>query len=171
MMNILHAIEQTPPPALADKTVKSTDVEAAIATKGEDLTATMSKIDKIISNMAVEKEVATEVSNKGKKAKEISTEETDFDLQHLGGQQLSEENMDELKDFAINCGYQPWSMLFGGVNEEVIGCIRDRAGAKIIGTLSKSIRFPKLERDISCYRHLHIIGSLFYSNFKVSNLF
>jgi hypothetical protein len=102
MMNILHAIEQTPPPALADKTVKSTDVEAAIATKGEDLTATMSKIDKIISNMAVEKEVATEVSNKGKKAKEISTEETDFDLQHLGGQQLSEENMGELKDFAIN---------------------------------------------------------------------
>jgi hypothetical protein len=76
--------------------------------------------------------------------------------------------MVELKDFAINCGYQPGSMLFGGVDEEVIGCIRDRAGAKIIGTLSKSIGFPKLERDISCYRREHIIGSLFYSNFKVS---
>jgi hypothetical protein len=131
----------------------------------------MSKIDKIISDVAVEKEVATEVSDKGKKAKEISSEEADFDLQHLGGQQLFEEDMEELKDFAINCGYQPGSMLFGGVDEEVIGCIHDRADTKIIGILSKIIRFPKLERDISCYRRQHIIGSLFYSNFKVSTLF
>jgi hypothetical protein len=121
--------------------------------------------------VAVEKEVATEVSDKGKKTKEISSEEEDFDLRHLGGQQLSEEGMVELKDFAINCGYQQGSMLFGGVDEEVIGCICNRAGAKIIGTLSKSIGFPKLERDISCYRCQHIIGSLFYSNFKVSTLF
>jgi hypothetical protein len=152
MMNILHAIEQTLPPDSTDKTVKSTYVEAAVATKGEDLIATMSEIDKIISDVAVQKEVATEVSDKGKKAKEISSKEADFDLRHLDGQQLSEEDMAELKDFAINCGYQPGSMLFGGVDEEVIGCIRDRASAKIIGTLSKSIRFPKLERDISCYR-------------------
>jgi hypothetical protein len=41
-------------------------------------------------------------------------------------------------------------MLFGGVDEEVIGCIHDRADAKIIGTLSKSIGFPKLEKDINC---------------------
>jgi hypothetical protein len=79
--------------------------------------------------------------------------------------------MAELKDFTINYGYQPGSKLFGGVDEEVIGCIHDRAGAKIIGTLSKSIGFSKLERDISCYKRQHIIGSLFYSNFKVSTLF
>jgi hypothetical protein len=85
MMNILYAIEQTPPPTSTNKTVKSTDVEAAVATEGEDLTATMSGIYKIISDVAVEKEVATEVSNKGKKAKEISSEEADFDLWHLGG--------------------------------------------------------------------------------------
>ena len=75
MMNILEAIEQTPPPASADKTVKSTDAEATIATEGEDLTATMSKINKIISDMAME-EIATEVSDKGKEAQEISSEET-----------------------------------------------------------------------------------------------
>jgi hypothetical protein len=115
MMNILQAIEHTPPPASAHKTVKST--------KGEDLTTTMFEIDKIMSDVAVEKEVATEVSDKGKKVKEISSEEADFDLRHLGGQQLSEEDMAELKEFAINCGYQPGSMLFGGVDEEVIGCM------------------------------------------------
>jgi hypothetical protein len=171
MMNILHSIEKTRPLASAVKTIKSIDAEAVVATEGKDLTATMSEVDKIISDVAVEKEVATEVSDKGKKAKEISSKEADFDLRHLGGQQLYKEDMAELKDFAINCGYQPGSMLFGGVDEEVIGCIHDRAGAKIIGTLSKSIEFPKLERDISCYRHQHIIGSLFYSNFKVNTLF
>jgi hypothetical protein len=93
-----------------------------------------------------------------------------FDLQHLGGQQLSEEDISELKEFAISCGYRPGSMLFGRVDEEIVGCICDRAGAKIISTLSKSIGFPKLEKDISCYRRQHIIGSLFYSNFKVRSL-
>jgi hypothetical protein len=109
-------------------------------------------------------------SDKQKKAKEISLEEADFDLRHLGGQQLSEEDMAELKEFAISCGYQPGSILFGGVDEEILGCIRDRAGAKIIGTLSKSFTFPKLEKDSSCYRRHHILGTLFYSNFKVRTL-
>jgi hypothetical protein len=171
MMNILQVIEQTPPPASSDKTAKSTDAEAVVAIEGEDLTTTMSEIDKIMLDVVVEKEVATKVSDKGKKAKEVSSEEAYFDLRHLGGQQLSKEDMVELKDFAINCGYQPGSMLFGGVDEEDIGCIHDRVGAKIIGTLSKSIGFPKLERDMSCYRRQHIIGSLFYSKFKVSTLF
>jgi hypothetical protein len=58
-------------------------------------------------------------------------------------------------------------VLFGGVDERIVGCIHDRAGAKIIGTLSKSVGFLKLEKDISYYMRQHIIGSLFYSNFKV----
>ena len=43
-------------------------------------------------------------------------------------------------------------MLFGGIDEGALGCIRDRTEAKIIGTLSKSVGFPKLEADISGYR-------------------
>jgi hypothetical protein len=61
-------------------------------------------------------------------------------------------------------------MLFGGIDEGALGCIRDRTGAKIIGTLSKSVGFPKLEADISGYRRQHIVGSLFYSNFKLKFL-
>jgi hypothetical protein len=61
---------------------------------------------------------------------------------------LSEADKEELKEYGIPCGYQPGSMLFGGVDEEILGCIRDRAGAKIIGTVSKSVGFPKLEFDI-----------------------
>jgi hypothetical protein len=58
-------------------------------------------------------------------------------------------------------------MLFGGINEGALGCIRNRTGAKIISTPSKSVGFPKFEADISRYRRQHIVGSLFYSNFKV----
>jgi hypothetical protein len=61
-------------------------------------------------------------------------------------------------------------VLLGGVDEEILGCIPDRAGAKIVNNLSKSIGFSKFERDLSNYRRQHITGSLFYSNFKVQNL-
>ena len=56
-----------------------------------------------------------------------------------------------MKEYAISCGYQSGSLHFGGVDEEILGCIRDRAGAKIIDTLSKSVRFSKLEADINGY--------------------
>jgi hypothetical protein len=99
--------------------------------------------------------------DKGKIIEETSSENMNFDLRHLGGQQFFEEDISELKEFAISCGYQPGSMLFGGVDEEIMGCIRDSAKAKIISTLSKSIGFLKLEKDISCYRRQLIIDSLF----------
>jgi hypothetical protein len=52
-----------------------------------------------------------------------------------------------------------------------LGCIRDRTGAKVIITLSKSVGFPKLEADISSYWRQHIVDSLLYSNFKVKLFF
>ena len=82
---------------------------------------------------------------------------------------MSKAEKEELKEYAKSCGYKPGALLFGGIDDEKLGCIRDSAGAKVIGTLSKSIGFPKLETDISRYRRQHIVGSLFYSNFKVNN--
>jgi hypothetical protein len=163
MMNIMEAIEQTLPSASADKAIIPVDAEDTAAAEAENLATTLSEIDRLISDVVAEKDVAIVPSDKGKRIEETTSENTNFDLQHLGGQQLSEEDISELKEFAISYGYQPGSMLFGGVDEEIVGCIRDRSGANIIRTLSKSIGFLKLEKDISCYR---LIGSLFYSNFK-----
>jgi hypothetical protein len=67
-----------------------------------------------------------------------------------------------LKEFTIAGGYKPGFVLFGGVDEEILGCIADRTGAKIVNTLSKSIGFSKLELDLSNYRRQYITGSLFY---------
>jgi hypothetical protein len=68
MMSILEAIEQTLPPASVDKAAKPTDVEATITAKEENLTTTLSEIDKLISDVVAE-EVAVVVSDKGKKLK------------------------------------------------------------------------------------------------------
>jgi hypothetical protein len=161
IVNIMQAIEQTPPSASVTK--------AAIPADAEELAVSMSEVDRLVSDVVADvvvdvTSVAAEenmiaVQDKGKEIDNTSSDE-DFDLRHLGGQELSEEDKLELREFAISCGYQPGSLLFGGVDEEILGCIRDRDGAKIIDTLSKSIGFPKLETNISYYRWQHIAGSI-----------
>jgi hypothetical protein len=115
---------------------------------------------------AAEEAMAT-VPEIEKEIAEDASEEENFNFQNLIGQELSKAEKEELRDYAISCGYEPGALLFGGVDDESLGCLRDRTGAKVIGTLSKSIGFPKLETDISRYRRQHIVGNLFYSNFKV----
>jgi hypothetical protein len=132
----------------------------------------MSKIDRIIAHVIPDREMAKVTTDRASplKMKELegaSSEDIELDLQHLGGQELFEEDISELKEFAIAGGYKPGSVLFGSVDEEILGCIPDRAGAKIVNTLSRSIGFSKLERDLSNYRRQHITGSLFYSKLKV----
>jgi hypothetical protein len=151
---------------------EATTVEATMA-EATNLESTLSDIDKILLDMAAEEaataaeETLATVPGKGKEiAKDIS-EEKDFNFQNLFGQELSKAEKEELQDYSIFCGYQPGALLFGGVDEERLGCLRDRTGAKVISTLSKSVGFLKLEANISRYRRQHIVGSLFYSNFKV----
>jgi hypothetical protein len=182
---VTEVIERTPPTALASKApivesttaTKAVPAEAAAAkaatAKDVNLESTISNIDKILLDMATEEVAATTeetmatVPEKGKKIAEDASEEEIFNFQNLVGQELTKAEKEELKEYAISCGYQPGALLFGGVDDEKLGCIRDQTGAKVIGTLSKSIGFPKLETDISCYRRQHLVGSLFYSNFKV----
>jgi hypothetical protein len=166
----MQAIEQTPPSASSAKPAMPIDTEDATGAEAEKLTITMSEIDKLISDMVAEENMAA-ARDKGKRIEDACSEDKDFELRHLGGQELSEEDKSELKEFAISCGYQPGSILFGRVDEEILECIRDRAGAKITSALSKSVAFPKLETDISCYRRQLIIGSLFYSNFNLRFLY
>jgi hypothetical protein len=179
MMNVMQGIQKTPPLASVEKIVVpanaegNTDAKANEATpEVENLGTTMLEIDRLISDVALYKDIA-EVSTdkvpalKKKELKKASSEDIELDLRHLGGQELSDEDISELKEFTIAGGYKSGSVLFSGVDEEILGCIPERAGAKIVNTLSKTIKFLKLERELSNYRRQHITGSLFYSNFKV----
>jgi hypothetical protein len=182
---VTEAIEETPPPASASKTpavesataaeaalTEAVSVEGATA-KDANLENTLSNIDKILLDMAAEEaataaeETMATVPGKEKEIAEDTLEEENFNFQNLIGQELTKAEKEELRDYAISCGYQLGALLFGGIDDESLGCLRDQTGAKVVGTLSKSIGFPKLETDISRYRRQHIVGSLFYSNFKV----
>jgi hypothetical protein len=152
----MQAIEKTSPLASVSKITPAT--EAAAPAEATNLESTLSAIDKVLLDLAAEEttaaaeEVLAIVPEKGKEIVEDISEEKGFNFQNIIGQELSKAEKEELQEYAISCGYQPGAMLFGGINEEALGCIRDRTGAKIISTLSKSVGFPKLEANISSYR-------------------
>jgi hypothetical protein len=184
---VTEVIDKTPPRAPTRKTpaiegttnveVAPSEIAATEATSAEDvnLETTIGNIDKILLDMAAEEaaitaeETTATVPGKEKEIAEDTSDDEAYSFQNLIGQKLSKAEIEELKEYAKHCGYKPGALLFGGIDDEKLGCIRDPIGAKVIGTLSKSIGFPKLETDISRYRRQHIVGSLFYSNFKVNN--
>jgi hypothetical protein len=188
IITVIDAIEETPLSAPASKTptdeatatTEAAPAKAATAeaetTEDTNLEGTFSDIDKMILNMAAEEaataaeETLAPVPGKEKEIAEDTSEKKDFNFQNILGQKLSKAENKELRDYAISCGYQPGALLFGGVDEESLGCLRDRTRAKVVSTLSKSVGFPKLEADLSRYRRQHIVDSLFYSNFKVKFL-
>jgi hypothetical protein len=87
----MQAIERTPPSASAAKIVTAAGAEADAAIEVEKLATIMSGIDKLISDMVVEKtgmaveESMAAMPDKGKRIVDTPSGEKDFDLRHLGG--------------------------------------------------------------------------------------
>jgi hypothetical protein len=123
IITVTEAIEETPPPALASKTpavesataTEAAPTEAATAetTTAEDtnLESTFYDIDKMLLDMAAE-EAATAVEEtlatmpgKEKEAAKDTSEEENFNFQNLIRQELSKSEKEELRDYAISCGY------------------------------------------------------------------
>jgi hypothetical protein len=190
-------IHQTPPPVSASKIVVAETVEAAAAkstgaeiteiapagaeaigaeaeaTEDSNLETTLEVIDNILLKMAEEEAVVAAVNTTTDKRKEQIdeiSEEGDFNFQDLLGQELTDAEKEELKKYVISCGYKSGAMLFGGVNEGKLRCLRNRTEAKIVRTLSKSVGLPKIEADLCRYQRHHVAGSLLYANFKVKIL-
>jgi hypothetical protein len=194
IIQVADVIHQTPPPISVSKIViaETTEAEAAAAeatgaetteaetagaeagtTEDSNLETTLDVIDNILLKMA-EEEVAVAAVNtateKGKEKVEDILEEGNFNFQDLLGQDLTGAEKEELKKYAISCGYKPGSLLFGGVNEGKLRCLWNRTEAKVVRTFSKSVGLPKIEADLCRYQRQHIAGSLLYANFKVKNI-
>jgi hypothetical protein len=192
---VADVIHQTPPPTSASKIpfIESTVTAETTATGAEatgagtkaegtgaetetaedpNLETTLGDIDNILLKMAEEEATAAAVDmaiEKGKEQIEDTLEEENFNFQDILGQELSEAEKEELKKYAISCGYKPGSLLFGGVNEGKLRCLRNRTEAKVVRTFSKSVGLPKIEADLCRYQRQHIAGSLLYANFKVQS--
>jgi hypothetical protein len=141
IIHVIEDIEETPPPASASKTpavesataskaapTEAGTVESGIAkastTEDTNLESTFSDIDKMLLNMATEEaataaeETMATVLGKEKEKAEDTSEEKDFDFQNIIGQELSEAEKEESKDYAISYGYKPGALLFGGIDDE-----------------------------------------------------
>jgi hypothetical protein len=120
MMDGMQAIQKTPPSASVEKIVMLVNVEDTAKAeanearpKAKNLSTTMSEIDRLISDVALEKDIAKVSTGK-------ASEDIDLDLRHLGGQELSHEDIPELKEFTLAGRYRPGSVLFSGVDEEIL---------------------------------------------------
>jgi hypothetical protein len=158
----------------AEATGAATEAEATGAetetTEDPNLETTLGDIDNMLLKMAEEEAAAAVVDTtieKGKEQIEDTLEEENFNFQDILGQELSETEKQELKKYAISCGYKPGSLLFGGVNEGKLRCLRNQTEAKVVRTFSKSVGLPKIEADLCKYQRQHIACSLLYANFKV----
>jgi hypothetical protein len=74
MMNVMQAIEQTPPPASAEKSIVPAEDEDAAEAKAneaipeiDNLATTMSEIVRLISYVVPERNVAKTSTDKGKR--------------------------------------------------------------------------------------------------------
>jgi hypothetical protein len=147
---VIEAIEETPPSALAPKTAaaeaapaEASTSEAATA-EATNLENILTDIDEMILNVAEEETTAAaeetpaavpeegeKMPGKEKEIAEDASEEEDFNFQNIIGQELSKAEKEELRDYAISCGYQPGALLFGGVAEESLECLWDRVGRRL----------------------------------------
>jgi hypothetical protein len=96
IVNVMNAIKLTPPPASASRMMPVASTEAEITTEAEtaieavNLMSIMLGIDKLISDMVAEEEVATTeeimaaVPGKDKEVADTSSKGKEFDLRHLG---------------------------------------------------------------------------------------
>jgi hypothetical protein len=193
IIQVADVIHQTPPPTSVSKIVtaettaigvettgakttgaetggaKATGAEAG-ATEDPNLETTLDDIDNILLKMAEEEAAVVAVNTtteKGKEQIEDTLEEGNFNFQDILGQELTDAEKEELKKYAISCGYKPGSLLFGGINEGKLRCLRNRTEAKVVRTFSKSVGLPKIEADLCRYQRQHIASSLLYANFKV----
>jgi hypothetical protein len=188
---VADVIHQTLPPASAPKIpitesagaaegaggaeAAATGAEGARAETAEDsdLETTLGDIDNILLKMAEEEAAAAAMDTRIEKGKEQikdTLEEENFNFQDILGQELSETENEELKKYDVSCGYKPGALLFGGVNEGKLRCLRNRTEPKVVRTFSKNVGLPKIEADLCRYRRQYIAGSLFYANFKVKLL-
>jgi L-serine deaminase len=80
---------------------EATEAKPTEATEAKNLGTTMSEINKLISDMTHEIDI-NEVST------DKASKDTNLDLRHLGGQELCDKDISELKEFSLAGGYKTW---------------------------------------------------------------
>jgi hypothetical protein len=120
IVTVIEAIEETPPPLASARKILAAEAapteassSEAAAAEATNLENTLTDIDEMILNMAEEEtaaaaeETLAAAPEKEKEVAEDAPEERNFNFQNIIGQELSKAKKEELRDYAISCGYKP----------------------------------------------------------------
>jgi hypothetical protein len=92
-----------------------------------------------------------------------------FFMRHIGGSELSDKVDLELENKGEAMGYGPRAMLFGE-KDQMLMCVPDFDESKIIGNITRSIDFPKVEDKLIQVKS-KLSHSLAYTSIKVQRSF
>jgi hypothetical protein len=101
-------------------------------------------------------------------APEASIEELEFIVRHASGKQLSEEQIDEARQYARDLKYPQGSLVYSGTNEDAfLYCLPDNKEISVCREMMRNMEFPKLELDLSAMSKDDLADSLAYNSLKV----
>jgi hypothetical protein len=104
-------------------------------------------------------------------APEASNKDIDYIIRHASGKELSQEEMLEARHYAQKLKYPKEALVFNGSGEEdFLYCLPDDKEISVCQEIGKSIRFLKLEDDLSILSKDELTDSLAYNSIKVLKL-
>jgi hypothetical protein len=181
MANVLDAVLETTKvlsPAATKKVVETTKTQAEAKTGQAETEAAKAQTEaeaglsvptemepaepkeKMIERIASEKIEAP--------AHEASNKSTDYIIRHASRKELSQEEMLEARHYAQKLKYPKGALVFNGSDEvDFLYCLPDNKEISVCQEIGKSIRFPKLEDDLSILSKDELADSLAYNSIKV----
>jgi hypothetical protein len=87
---------------------------------------------------------------------------------HAAGKKLTEEQIDEARQYAKDLKYALGSLVFNDTNEDdVLYCLPDNKELSVCREMAKNVGFPKLELGLSAMSKDDLADSLAYNSLKV----
>jgi hypothetical protein len=101
-------------------------------------------------------------------APEAPAENVDYIIRHSSGKKLSKEEILEARHYAQKLKYPKGALLFNCTNEDdFLYCLPNNKEIFVCWEIAKSMRFSKLEEDLSAMSKDDLADSLAYNSIKV----
>jgi hypothetical protein len=170
MANVLDAVLETTKalsPALAKKVAQTEAKSQTEAETGQaEAGATQAQADAEAGPSVPTEQIASEKIEAS--ALEASNKSIDYIIRHASGKELSQEEMLEARHYTQKLKYPKGVLVFNGSNEEdFLYYLPDNKEISVCWEIGKSIRFPKLEDDLSILSKDELADSLAYNSIKV----
>jgi chemotaxis protein histidine kinase CheA len=171
VMETTKALTSAPAKKVAEAATAVAEAEAGPSVRTDTKpAATEDKAEQESPNagMAAERDVTEKAESL---IPEAPSKDIDYIIQHASGKKLSEEEILEAKHYARELKYLKGALVFNGTDiDYFLYCLPDNKEISVCKEMAKSMRFPKLEADLSAMSKDDLADSLAYNSMKVQKL-